>query len=544
MTRLSRITHVARGALLAAAVACLVLAPALEAQDVADVRFGSGAVEFVPAVEYGAIVLTVSGPEGFYHRAEFGAGESPVFSLFDAAGDHRPDGVYSYELTVGPAETVTRDPHDGNQGLAKSAGAQGSSRIQSGTFAIRGGGFLDGDLDEPRGETGAGPEGNRLATKQVISGDLTVFNSLCVGFDCATSESYGADTIRLKENNLRIHFEDTSTAASFPTRDWRIVANDQANGGLDRFSIQDASASRLVTTIEGNAPSHSLYVDSGGRVGFGTNNPVVDLHVKDGDTPTLRLEQDTSSGFGAQTWDIAGNETSFFLRDATNGSTLPFRVFPGNPSGMLVVRDDSVGVGTTSPSERLHVRGTDGGTQVLIEEASGTSGTRTLALFKNNGNSTISFDHTGVGGGVEWNFGLGNTDQDFVISEQGSGQIELEIDSGSGNVTIAGQLVTGGPQCGAATPCDRVFSPEYEVESIEEHAAQMWANSYLPAVGPTEPNAPMNVSEKTGRILNELEKAHIYIEQLNNELKDKDEAISELRERLAQLEEMVVTPGD
>ena len=38
--------------------------------------------------------------------------------------------------------------------------------------------------------------------------------------------SFGFDTIVLKENNLRIFFDDTSTSASFPRNDWRIIAND------------------------------------------------------------------------------------------------------------------------------------------------------------------------------------------------------------------------------------------------------------------------------------------------------------------------------
>ena len=67
----------------------------------------------------------------------------------------------------------------------------------------------------------------------------------------------------------------------------------------------------------------------------------------------------------------------------------------------------------------------------------------------------------------------------------------------------------------------------------------MWANSYLPAVGATLPSAPMNVSEKTGGILNELEKAHIYIEQLNVRLKAKDDEIRQLADRLVRLEEAV-----
>ena len=70
---------------------------------------------------------------------------------------------------------------------------------------------------------------------QVIPDDLIVQGSTCVGFDCINNESFGFDTIRLKENNTRIKFEDTSLAG-FPTNDWQLTANDSASGGASKFS--------------------------------------------------------------------------------------------------------------------------------------------------------------------------------------------------------------------------------------------------------------------------------------------------------------------
>ena len=67
----------------------------------------------------------------------------------------------------------------------------------------------------------------------------------------------------------------------------------------------------------------------------------------------------------------------------------------------------------------------------------------------------------------------------------------------------------------------------------------MWQNSYLPAVGPTEEGQPFNLSDKTERMLNEMEKAHIYIDQLNVALNEKDSRISDLEARLARLEALL-----
>ena len=54
--------------------------------------------------------------------------------------------------------------------------------------------------------------------------------------------------------------------------------------------------------------------------------------------------------------------------------------------------------------------------------------------------------------------------------------------------------------------------------SIEEHAARMWENKYLPAVGPTRAGDQINVVHKLTGVLNELEHAHIYIQQLNDRI--------------------------
>ena len=84
------------------------------------------------------------------------------------------------------------------------------------------------------------------AGAQTHIGNVTIDGSLCVGFDCTAGMAFGFDTIILKENNLRILFDDTSVAAAFPRNDWRLTANDSANGGGSYFAIEDATAGRQV----------------------------------------------------------------------------------------------------------------------------------------------------------------------------------------------------------------------------------------------------------------------------------------------------------
>jgi hypothetical protein len=344
--------------------------------------------------------------------------------------------------------------------------------------------------------------------------DVIIFFSLCVGNDCVNGESFGFDTIRLKENNLRIHFQDTSSTASFPTNDWRIMINDSSNGGGNYFAIEDSNAARQVFRVDAGARTNSIRVDSQGDVGFGSATPVVNLHAVDGNTPTLRLEQDGSSGFTPQTWDLAGNETNFFIRDATNGSALPFRIRPGADSNSIYVdNDNDVGLQTSSPAENLHMRDTSGTFFGIRLEDASSGGTG--SIWRVLADPRV------------------NRDQ-FLITKAGTGAAEMVIDSG-GDVTILGTMTTGGATCGGG--CDRVFTAEYELPSIEAHASDMWENGFLPNIGPTIENEPLNVSDKVGRMLNELETAHIYIEQLNERIAVIDESNAQLAILVAQLVE-------
>jgi hypothetical protein len=473
------------------------------------------------------LTLTVAGG-GQDYRYELGAGEAASFSIFDQAGQLLPDGNYTWQITAAPA--LTKDEMQvlaeaRNAGVSVGAKAVGGF-TESGYFTVFGGAFVT----PAAVETSANKD-------QVFADDLIVQGSACVGMDCVNNENFGFDTIRIKENNTRIKFDDTSTG-SFPSVDWQLTANDSNNGGANKFSIDDVTNAKVPFTIEANAPNNTLYVASEGRIGVNTATPAVEAHVADGDSPTLRLEQNGSAGFTAQTWDVAGNEANFFVRDVTNGSKLPFRIKPGaGDNSIFIAADGDVGMGVTDggpgtldsgANASLHVRRTDGEASILVEEASSTvDNGRFLLELRNNGNANFTMQDTNANNA--WDFSAAGA---FRINKQGSGASEFTLFSG-GNLTISGELTTSGS---CSMGCDRVFSDDYELESIEEHAEHMWQNSYLEGVGPTLEGKPFNMSQKTQGMLNELEKAHIYIEQLNDELKDKEQRIARLEAALARIE--------
>ncbi|HEX7722803.1 MAG TPA: tail fiber domain-containing protein [Pyrinomonadaceae bacterium] len=425
----------------------------------ANMSVGGGSVRWDIAVSNAGGTLTITAPDGRSFRKAFRGGASPEINLSDKQLDGLPDGVYNYELQLTPVLTGAQkealmkargsdDDPENERAARKRPSIQALS--QSGSFAILNGALVGpGAIEGQRtASQTAAPQPTRvsantverlrnhrfslLRTPDIVQADdVIIQGSLCVGLDCVNNESFGFDTIRLKENNTRIKFDDTSTGAGFPNHDWQLTANDSANGGANKFSIEDISASTVPVTVTGSAPTNSVFVASNGKVGFGTSAVALNLHVSATDTPAIRQEQTSAGGFTAQTWDIGGNEANWFVRDVTGGSRLPFRIRPGAPTSSIDINASGlVGIGTASPSQKLHTFISTGNVFHLIE----SGGTGAAAnIYRRSGSS-------------DWVAGQGaaSANANYEVASNGAadatwnmnGQQRLMIQGSSGNVGI------------------------------------------------------------------------------------------------------------
>lgn len=365
------------------------------------------------------------------------------------------------------------------------------------------------------------------SAQTVLSGNYSVDGKACIGPDCTSAEFFGTEELKIKDETPRILFEDTSTGGN-PSVDWMLVANSSAVLGADYFAISNADGGRQILKIEAAAPANSLYLDGAGELGLGTSLPQREIHMKGGDAQTIRFEQDTSQGNFPQTWDLLADDLGFSLINLTNSKEI-LRVRPGTGNGTAfsISGNGDVGMGTFNPTASLHITGNDGTTSFLVEETSPVRAVREMFRLENNGPVKFVMENTSTPR-ARWRQIVLNSG-DFRILNPFSPGAEFTLTK-DGNLTISGRLVTGtAGSCTAATPCDAVFDPDaYIVPSIADHAALMWENRYLPAVGPTRPEAPVDVTAKLLGVINELEHAHIYIAQQEDRIARLEAALEKL----------------
>ncbi len=241
----------------------------------------AGGIRFEPATAGERWRLTVSGPDGYFQRLEFDDGE-PLLSLSEGPGETLADGSYTWELRP-------LGEHAPDRGSVRS----GSFRVEAGAARLPDASVEEralspetsagGSLTDAGGAIDPSPAVLDHAGDFYIGPDIMgLGGGLAFGNDIDGTETLAFISMLVKENNLHLKFEDSSTAAEFATVDWQITMNDSSLGGLDYFRIEELDAATQPFRIDGGAATDSLRIDQNGRVGIGTATPGALLHV-DGD---------------------------------------------------------------------------------------------------------------------------------------------------------------------------------------------------------------------------------------------------------------------
>jgi len=296
------------------------------------------------------------------------------------------------------------------------------------------------------------------------------------------------------------------------------------------------------------------------QVGIGTTTPTpgVGLEVANGpirirtSRPQMAYERTGTAPFVPYVWQtgLQGSDDAFYVwHDQAWGNAL--RIDRGYGEGFRQIVN---GREQASPTPRIHITASGLLVNGVIREsiAGGTlwggapGGPRGRGNF--GGKEFVITVADGLGGATDEIWIGPNT-----AGYQGHVQLVAENIHFNNNSAGGFVLITGGRvgigtvpnpnakldvngaiyQRGGVLHADYVFTPGYRLESIEEHAAAMWAHRRLPALPPGQRDAAgqqvVELGAQSRGTLEELEKAHLYIAQLH-------ERLAALEARLRRLE--------
>ncbi len=264
------------------------------------------------------------------------------------------------------------------------------------------------------------------------------------------------------------------------------------------------ASGEMSTVGGGRANTAGGYASTVAGGGYNTASGI-DSFVAGGYSNTASGDSSFAAGKRAK----ANHKGSFVWADSQGTD------FASSGNNQFLIRaGGGVGIGSNSPDAALSIQGNNT-----------FAGTMRLKPHSAKG-EFMSHVHYGSKG--DWYIRSASTDGKVILQDSG-GRVGIGTSSPAGKLDVNGKIYQRGSQIHA----DYGFEPDFTLQSIEEHSRQMWAEKHLPAVPPRQMDETGNEILEMGAhrkgMLEELEKAHIYIEQLHKRL-------GELENRLKVLE--------
>ncbi len=321
-----------------------------------------------------------------------------------------------------------------------------------------------------------------------------------------------------------------------------------------------------------------------GKVGIGTTTPLFDLHIEDASNPTLAIGKlNTESGGTAELHFYAGKTQSgsffgngFRVKYFKDGFTDRLGFVDSGDKELLTIKSaGNVGIGTTTPSEKLEV---NNGTHTTMKlGTTDTSGAYDLKLkashswnnkFSIQAGNAVVMQEKLITGFSNPKLLLTHYNGIGIVSGQtdtsNNNQVSLYISgagdtNGIGNVGVGTTTVPSGykfavagkviseevkVQLQSAWP-DYVFTKNYSLPSLEEVEKHITSSGHLkdiPSAAEVEKNG-IFLGEMDAKLLQKIEELTLYTIQQQkeiNQLKNENAQLKEITKKLKELEKLIL----
>lgn len=332
-------------------------------------------------------------------------------------------------------------------------------------------------------------------------------------------------------NNISFGRYNQSTGAlihKFGITSYANTGNTGSNSG-DRISFSYGTNSNIWSNTS------LMVIEAGGNVGIGTSSPSTTLHINDTspNSALLRLDNNGTretliSNYSDGTYDNAGLQ---FKKFSAVGQ---FKFSNNNGDLMTILSSGNVGIGTTNPQIKLHVKTANANSEVLRLDG----GTRTTSIIDYSDgtydNAGLQFKKNSAVG--QFKFSNNNGDLMTILS---SGNVGIgTTTTGSHKLAVEGSIGAREVKVEASGWSDFVFETDYRLKSLEEVEDHIAEHGHLPDV-PSEKEVTengINLGEMDATLLQKIEELTLYVIEQNKELKELKKKNEELEKRLEKVE--------